>query len=412
MDYEIVKLKEIADFNKESIGKNSNYEFINYLDTANITNGAIDTIVRMSIEEAPSRAKRIVHNDDIVYSTVRPNLCHYGIIDSPVENMIVSTGFTVISCKDGVNPYYVYNYLTQNDITSQLHSIAENSTSAYPSIKPSDLENIEVRLPKLEIQNRIAKILTDIDKKIKLNNEINNNLFVLMKKMYIEWFKYFNIPNTSFEFKESELGKIPIDWNIKHLKDVFFFQEGPGIRNWQYVESDGTKFINIRCIKDKDLELDTANMISNEEAQGKYKHFMLNEWDVVVSTSGTLGKSQIIRKEHLPLCLNTSVIRFKPINGFDEYAFMYNYLISDEFLNLLDVMATGSAQRNFGPMHLNKIDLVYPSKDIIIRFNNLIFPIIENIQNNQSENEKLSQLRDTLLPKLMNGEIDLDNIEI
>lgn len=233
-----------------------------------------------------------------------------------------------------------------------------------------------------------------------------------MKKTYVEWFKHFNIPNTSFEFKDSELGQIPIDWNIKHLKDVFFFQEGPGIRNWQYVDEDGTKFINIRCIKDRDLELDTANMISNEEAQGKYKHFMLNEWDVVVSTSGTLGRSQIIRKEHLPLCLNTSVIRFKPINGFDEYAFMYNYLISDEFLNLLDVMATGSAQRNFGPMHLKKIDLVYPSKDIINKFNNLMFPIIENIQNNKAENMKLTQLRDTLLPKLMNGEIDLDNIEI
>lgn len=233
-----------------------------------------------------------------------------------------------------------------------------------------------------------------------------------MKRTYIEWFKNFNIPDMTFELKDSELGKIPCDWNVKHLKDVFFFQEGPGIRNWQYVEKDGTKFINIRCIKDNDLELDTANMISNEEADGKYKHFMLNEWDVVVSTSGTLGRNQIIRKEHLPLCLNTSVIRFKPINGFDEYAFMYNYLISDEFLNLLDVMATGSAQRNFGPMHLNKIDLVYPDKDIIKKFNDLIFPVIKNIQNNKAENMKLSQLRDTLLPKLMNGEIDLDNIEI
>ena len=74
MDFEMVKLKEIADFNKESIGKNSNYGFINYLDTANITNGSIDTIVKMPIEEAPSRAKRIVHSDDIIYSTVRPNL--------------------------------------------------------------------------------------------------------------------------------------------------------------------------------------------------------------------------------------------------------------------------------------------------------------------------------------------------
>ena len=351
MDYEIVKLKEIADSNKESIGKNSDYDFINYLDTANITNGAINTIVKMEINESPSRAKRIVHKNDIVYSTVRPNLCHYGIIDAPVDNMIVSTGFTVISCKDNVNPYYVYNYLTQNDITSQLHSIAESSTSAYPSTKPSDLENIEIKLPKLEIQNKIAKILTDIDKKIKLNNEINNNLFELMKRTYIEWFKNYNIHDMTVELKDSELGKIPCDWNVKHLKDVFFFQEGPGIRNWQYVEKYGTKFINIRCIKDNDLELDTANMISNEEADGKYKHFMLNEWDVVVSTSGTLGRNQIIRKEHLPLCLNASVIRFKPINGFDEYAFMYNYLISDEFLNLLDVTS-----------HLPK-DLTLPQVD-------------------------------------------------
>ena len=65
MDYEIVKLKEIADFNKESIGKNSDYDFINYLDTANITNGAINTIVKMEINESPSRAKRIVHKNDL-----------------------------------------------------------------------------------------------------------------------------------------------------------------------------------------------------------------------------------------------------------------------------------------------------------------------------------------------------------
>ena len=104
-----------------------------------------------------------------------------------------------------------------------------------------------------------------------------------------------------------------------------------GIRNWQYVVDNGTKIINIRCIKDDDLYLDTANMISNEEANGKYKHFMLQEWDVVVSTSGTLGKNQIIRKEHLPLCLNTSVIRFKPLNGMDDFSYMYNYLISKEF---------------------------------------------------------------------------------
>lgn len=234
----------------------------------------------------------------------------------------------------------------------------------------------------------------------------------LTKSNYIQWFKKYKVPNKTLNLKNSEIGQIPDKWEIKWLKDVFFFQEGPGIRNWQYVEEDGTKFINIRCIKDDDLDLSTANMISNEEANGKYAHFMLKPWDVVVSTSGTLGRSQIIREEHLPLCLNTSVIRFEPLNGMDEYAFMYNYLISNEFLNLLDTLATGSAQRNFGPVHLRQIKLLVPDKDTLKEFNNINFPIIKKIEQNKSENIYLQNLRDTLLPKLMNGEIDLDKVEI
>lgn len=312
--------------------------------------------------------------------------------------------------KDIIYNKFLFAYLRTPDVQNFIKSNIVGSL--IPHFKKEQFKTIMIPILPMKDQIKIGNLYYNICFKEELNNKINSNLFELMKRTYIEWFKNYNIPDLTFKLKDSELGKIPDDWNVKHLKDVFLFQEGPGIRNWQYVENDGTKFINIRCIKDNDLELDNANMISNEEAQGKYKHFMLNEWDVVVSTSGTLGRNQIIRKEHLPLCLNTSVIRFKPINGFNEYAFMYNYLISDEFLNLLDVMATGSAQRNFGPMHLNKIDLVYPNKDIIIRFNNLMFPIIENIQNNKAENMKLAQLRDTLLPKLMNGEIDLDNIEI
>ena len=276
----------------------------------------------------------------------------------------------------------------------------------------SDMENFEIEIPEIEEQRKIAKVLMDIDNKIKMNDEMNNKMTEYMKDTYIEWFKNYNIPGEMFEFKNTEFGKIPNRWNEVALKDVFYFQEGPGIRNWQYVESDGTKFINIRCIKDNDLELETANMISNEEANGKYSHFMLNEWDVVVSTSGTLGKNQIIRKEHLPLCLNTSVIRFKPKKDFKDYSFMYNYLISEEFLNLLDIMATGSVQKNFGPTHLNKINLIYPDRKCLEKFNNLIFPFINKIQTNKSENLQLNGLKDLLLPKLMNGEIKLDKIEL
>ncbi len=352
-----------------------------------------------------SCSTKMLPKNSVLFSSRAP----IGYVAISENDLCTNQGFKSIIPNEKIDYKFLYYLLKHN----KDYIASKGSGSTFKEVSGSVMKGIELSIPKeISDQRRISKVLFNIDKKIELNNEINNNLFGLMKRTYIEWFKNYNIPDMTFELKDSELGKIPCDWNVKHLKGVFFFQEGPGIRNWQYVEKDGTKFINIRCIKDNDLELDTANMISNEEADGKYKHFMLNEWDVVVSTSGTLGRNQIIRKEHLPLCLNTSVIRFKPINGFDEYAFMYNYLISDEFLNLLDVMATGSAQRNFGPMHLNKIDLVYPDKDIIKKFNDLMFPVIKNIQNNKAENMKLSQLRDTLLPKLMNGEIDLDNIEI
>ena len=98
------------------------------------------------------------------------------------------------------------------------------------------------------------------------------------------------------------------------LNEFVNFQEGPGIRNWQFVEKNGIPFINIRCIQNNDIVINGTNQISIDEAKGKYKHFMLNENDIVVSTSGTLGKNAIVRKEHLPLCLNTSIIRFTPKN--------------------------------------------------------------------------------------------------
>ena len=93
------------------------------------------------------------------------------------------------------------------------------------------------------------------------------------------------------------------DWKEIPLSDIIFFQEGPGIRNWQYV-GDGVRFINIRCINNGEIDISTANMISEEEANGKYAHFMLEPYDIVMSCSGTLGRYAIVQQKDLPLCLN------------------------------------------------------------------------------------------------------------
>jgi len=151
-------------------------------------------------------------------------------------------------------------------------------------------------------------------------------------------------------------------------------------------------------------------MISNEEAEGKYSHFMLNEWDIIISTSGTLGKFAVIRKEHLPLCLNTSIIRFLPKKSFEDYSYVYSYLISTEFYHNLTTLGGGSVQINFGPTHLKQIKMIKPTKEVRSKYHKIVFPLIKSIISNKEEITKLTKLRDTLLPKLMSGEIDVSAI--
>lgn len=226
----------------------------------------------------------------------------------------------------------------------------------------------------------------------------------MAQEVFKEWFVRFRFPGwEKVKFVDSELGKIPEGWEVKFLSEVFDFLEGPGIRNWQYTTS-GCRFINIRLIQDNDIDIKSANFISTEEANGKYKHFHLQERDMIVSTSGTLGRSAIVRKEHLPLLLNTSVIRFRPKDK-KNYGFMYQFLNSIYFQNKILSMASGSAQPNFGPVHLKQIKLVVPNKDILNLFSTLIDPVYEKIIILKSENQKLAAIRDLLLTKLMRGEI-------
>ena len=122
-----------------------------YLDTGSITNNYISglQVLDTNTDEIPSRARRKVSNGDIVYSTVRPNLRHYGIIFNPPKNMIVSTGFAVMSMLKNapVCSEIIYMWLTRNSVVNVLHSIAENSVSTYPSIVSADLEQIKMVVP-------------------------------------------------------------------------------------------------------------------------------------------------------------------------------------------------------------------------------------------------------------------------
>lgn len=326
-----------------------------------------------------------------------------------MDGELVYAGFLIKFSLDPskINPKFMKYYVLSKDYKGWVNSMCTGSTR--PNINAKMYGNMELILPPREQQDFLVNILGEIDNKIEINKRINKNLEELIKHIYINWFEDFE-PFKGNTFHDTKLGKIPNGWNVKPLHKFIKFQEGPGIRNWQYVEEDGINFLNIRCIQNNDLILNTANMISKEEANGKYAHFMLNEWDLVISSSGTLGRYAIVRKEHLPLCLNTSIIRFKPLHSINHYAYIYSYLTSRGFYHYLLTMGSGSVQLNFGPTHLKQIDLIVPPEDVLKRYNETVFPIIEKIVKIKAEINKLTKLRDTLLPKLMSGEIDVSKI--
>jgi type I restriction enzyme, S subunit len=157
-----------------------------------------------------------------------------------------------------------------------------------------------------------------------------------------------------------------MSWGQVKIPEVLFFQEGPGVRNTQFTAS-GVKLLNVGNINFGDLNLEATKVyISNEQAFGKYSHFLVDEGDLLIASSGIVvdnfhNKITWAKEEHLPLCLNTSTIRFKSLdaNILDLKYFSY-FLKTRLFANQLSKLITGSAQLNFGPSHLKQISLPLP----------------------------------------------------
>ena len=137
---------DVAYINPENISLNYPFKEIEYLDTGSITKGVISEFQHFRLEDKPSRAQRIVRKHDVIYSLVRPIQRHYGILTGVKENTIASTGFCVIRSK-GICPYFLYMQLTINGTIEMFDAIAEGSTSAYPSLKPSDISCFTFFMP-------------------------------------------------------------------------------------------------------------------------------------------------------------------------------------------------------------------------------------------------------------------------
>ena len=402
LEWKLIRLGDICKTNENSYYPKDNWKFVNYLDTGSLTENKITELqyINTKTDKMPSRARRKVIKNSILYSTVRPNQLHYGIIKEPVDNLLVSTGFTVIDVDTNkAIPEFIYYLLIQNNTTEQLQAIAEQSVSTYPSIKPSDIENLEFKLPNLIIQSKIVSILDTIDSKIRQNEKINNNLLEQLNQLFIEF-------STRCEWNYLSIGEI--------AEKVAMGPFGSNIKVSTFVES-GVPIISGNHLRGYFLEEPSYNYITEAHAD-KLKNSIVYPKDIVFTHAGNIGQVAMISDgceyPYYVLSQRQFYLRCNTMMVAPEYVLLFFHSKQGQHELLSYANQTGVPSIAQPASNLKKICLPIPPISEQKKWLLVVEPIIAMYQNNNQETKRLSILRDTLLPKLMSGDLDVSNIDI
>lgn len=381
-----IRLGDACKTNANSYSPKEEWDFVNYLDTGNITNNRIDSIqfINVRSEKLPSRARRKVKKDSIIYSMVRPNQRHFGIIKSQPEHFLVSTGFAVIDVDANVlDADFLYYLLTQAALVEALHAIAEQSTSAYPSIKPSDIEDLEIEIPDLATQKKIADVLGSMDRRITQNTGINNNLADLLQTIYQERFG-----NDILAVSQGVLSDI-----CSYSRDKVAVSE-----------------LNVRTY------FSTENMLSGKAGSTEATSLPTTSQTTACHKGDTLISNirpyfkKIVYCEDKCGC-STDVLCFTPSQP--RYsAYLFSTLYADKFFAFMVAGSKGTKMPRGDKQQIMTYPVVLPSEEELAGYNTIASPLLKQIYSNRAENKRLSILRDSLLPKLMSGELNVSAVQL
>lgn len=389
-----MKIKDIVNINKISINKNYQYNEIEYLDTSSVTEGKIEKIQILNLNEAPSRAKRIVRKNDILISTVRPILRHFAIIKKPKENTIASTGFAVISCQN-VYPYYLYCYLTTNWYTDYLSSIAESQQSNYPAFNPSLIENTDISLPSLPIQKKIAAVLSAYDDLIENNNRRIAILEKMAEEIYREWFVRMRFPgNEKVRFHKG----VPEGWEVEKLgnfinlimgqspKSEFYNSKGEGLPFNQGVGTYGYRF----------PKKETFCSVNGRTAK---------KGDILFSVRAPVGRLNVA---DCKMIIGRGLSSINHKNGYNSYLY---YMLKCYFSNE-DIIGNGAIFNSVGKDELKKLEIIYTEESLIKQYNHIAVGLDSKIENLLNSIDLLVKSRDLLLSRLLSGKLSVENLDI
>lgn len=293
----------------------------------------------------------------------------------------VDTLFYTIINTDLVIPKYLFYIMSLMDLNNY------NEGTTIPSLRTETLNRLEFDIPDLEEQRKILSCLNPIDEKIELNNEINNNLEQQAKALYKDWF---------FDFSPfSTEGNLPDGWHLGTVGDIIQLHDS------KRVPLSGSERDKMEKIYPYYGATSLMDYVDNYLFDGIY--LLLGEDGTVVDSLGfpilqyVYGQFWVNNHAHI-------------ITGKEGFSVEELYL----FFSLTNIksIVTGAVQQKVSQQNLKKVPAIIPSKEALSAFDDLIQPVFAQIRNLRDENAHLADLRDTLLPRLMSGELDVSNIEI
>lgn len=424
MPSDSVKLGYYCDINPEVITKQYPHKQIRYIDISSVGTGILnEKPASIPLESAPSRAKRLVRKNDIIISTVRPNRRSFYFLDAPHPNDVASTGFSVLRTKGKNDPRFVYYVISDQRFTDYITSHATGS--AYPAVSHDSIINAPVPFFEPKEQKAIAEVLTRLDDKIALNRQMCETLEKTAAVMFRSWFVDFDPVKAKMEgrtpegmsaellslfpsrFEDSVMGKIPKEWTISAAYDWADYINGAAYKNMHF--SDDENALPVIKIAELKNGISPGTKYTNTDLGEKY---LLSTGDILFSWSGSPETSiDTFLWVGGKAWLNQHIFRVVPANK-NSKAFCYFLLrfLKPVFIHIAKNKQT-TGLGHVTVKDLKELKIVRPSKAVLLAYETIARPLYDRLQNTMEETSNLTKIRNTLIPKLISGELRVEDVE-
>ena len=375
----------------------NNAESVVLINTSDVLEGKCLNHEKVPNKDLKGQFKKTFQKNDILYSEIRPANKRFAYIDFAPIDYIASTKLMVIRHNEKILPQYLFYILKSQTIIEELQMLAESRSGTFPQITFSEVANIEIKLPPIEQQRRILGVLKSLDDKIEVNRKINENLEQQAQALFKSWFVDFE-PFKNGEFVESELGMIPKGWRVGMLSEIADITMGTSPSGTSYnTEGQGDVFYQGRA--EFGFRFPQRNLYTTEA-----KRFAEVD-SILVSVRAPVGDINVAEER---CCIGRGLASVKSKSNCDSYILYLMQSLKPVFDRF---NGEGTVFGSINKKAFENIKIVIPTEKDVSVFNAIVNSMDGKIKNMEKESRRLAELRDTLLPKLMSGELKVNEIE-